>query len=108
DHRDDRRDRHDVAQHRHEGSQLVGPDGLKRDQDGIDNLVHLLDVDRVRVRLVFCCCSLTSPPSASSRTELNGPVMTGSPAFSPLSTSKYCSPAIPTLTGVKTPRPPLT
>ena len=74
DHRDDRGDRHDVAQHRHERSQLVGPDGLQRDQDGVEDLVHLLVVGRLRFRLF--CCTLTSPPSESSRTELNGPVMT--------------------------------
>ena len=44
---DDRRHRDDVAEHRHERSQLVGPDGLKRDGDGIDDLVHRLFVLRV-------------------------------------------------------------
>ena len=43
----DGRDRHDVAEHRHERSQLVGPDGLKRDGDGIDDLVHRSFVLRV-------------------------------------------------------------
>ena len=84
DHRDDRRDRHDVAQHRHERSQLVGPDGLQRDQDGVEDLVHLLGVEPVAIAPSLFCCTLTSPPSESSRTESNGPVMTWSPAFRPV------------------------
>ena len=43
---------------------------------------------------------LTGAPSASSRTEANGPTITWSPGLSPDSTSKYFSPAIPVLTGM--------
>ena len=45
---------------------------------------------------------LTAAPSASSRTDANGPVMTASPSFRPDRTSKYFSPAMPVLTGMNT------
>ena len=54
----DGRDRHDVAEHRHERSQLVGPDGLKRDGDGIDDLVH---------RVVRSARALLNPDGLSVR-----------------------------------------
>ena len=53
-----------LPKHCHERSQLVGPDGLQRDQDGVEDLVHLLVVGRLRFRLF--CCTFTSPPSESS------------------------------------------
>ena len=101
--RHDRRDGDDVAEHGHERPQLVGPDGLQRDGDRLEDLVHAISIDgcddgrRIaaatetespvtglrRHRRTRLSASLTSAPSASSRTEANGPVMTRSPAFSP-------------------------
>ena len=48
----------------------------------------------------FGSSGFTMSPSFKSRTELNGPVMTSSPALRPFSTSKYLSPAMPVLTGM--------
>ena len=45
---------------------------------------------------------LTAAPSASARTDANGPVMTASPSLRPDRTSKYFSPAMPVFTGVNT------
>ena len=103
-HRDDRRHRDDVAQHGHERAQLAGPDGRQRERIGVEELLHarrpgVRSVGQVRS---FGSSGLTMSPSFRSRTELNGPVMTLSPSFSPLSTSKYLSPAMPVLTGRKT------
>src|SRR5262249_1440 len=109
-HRDDRRDGHDVAEHRHERTKFVRPNGAKRAVDRFEDLVHdagggvttgLYGVARRDGRELLFCCSRTPSPSASSRTEANGPVITWSPDFSPSVTSKYCSPAIPVLSGVK-------
>jgi hypothetical protein len=46
----------------------------------------------------------TADPSASSRTELNGPTITRSPSFRPDSTSKYFSPAMPVFTATNSAR----
>src|SRR5438874_8873860 len=48
--------------------------------------------------------TFTVSPSAMPRTELYGPVITCSPSFSPYSTSKYLSPAIPILIGTNSAR----
>ena len=52
--------------------------------------------------LVGVAAGLTAAPSASARTEANGPVMTASPSLRPDSTSKYFSPAMPVLIGMNT------
>ena len=74
-HRDDRRHRDDVAEHRQERSQLVRPDRAERDDRRFEELIHRLPQLTV-VRPAPAASTLTAAPSASSRTGLNGPMMT--------------------------------
>src|SRR5204862_132883 len=67
----------------------------ERDLRRLEDLVHCL-------ASCFLSCLLsifTESPSAMLRTELYGPVTTCSPGFSPASSSKYLSPAMPILIG---------
>ena len=103
---DDRRHRHDVAEHRQERAELVRPDRLQRDAAPIRGTgASALSASwrgAGQPPTVF-----TASPSFRPRTDANGPVMTSSPSFRPSSTSKYFSPAMPVLTGVKTAWPSL-
>src|SRR5438093_531774 len=87
---DDRRHGDDVPVLGHERPQLAGPDRVERDHRRFVVLVHLV--------CVFVSALIASP-SLRLRTELYGPVMTESPTFNPLRTSKYLSPAMPILIG---------
>src|SRR6185436_6615133 len=103
-----RRHRHDVPEHGHERTKLVRPDRVERDENRLPDLVHAYCVvvrEARDARDVLFCCRRTPSPSANSRTDANGPVITWSPAFSPSVTSKNCSPATPVLSGVNTALP---
>src|SRR5690606_3592352 len=93
----DRRHGDDVADDRQERAQLVGPDGLQRNPDRLEELLHQ--------RTMGEAVTVTGSPSRSSRTEANGPVMTSSPSSRPERTSKWRSPAMPVDTGTNTARP---
>src|SRR4030095_34475 len=95
---DDRRDRHDVSEHGQKRSQLVRPDRAQRDHRRLVELVHFAGFDSAAGAVLI----FTAAPSAIDRTDENGPVITASPSFSPDKTSKYFSPAIPVLIGLKT------
>src|SRR4029078_4683679 len=76
-------------------SQLVRPDRAERDHRRFAELVHFARFASVARAGLIC----PSAASAIDRTDENGPVMTASPSFRPLRTSKYFSPAIPVVTG---------
>ena len=97
----DRGHGHDVAEHRQERAELVRPDRLKRDRRRLEEIGHFAVGPVAR----GACSILTAAPSASVRTDANGPTITLSPSFRPLVTSKYFSPAMPVLIGSNTALP---
>src|SRR5262249_22475589 len=101
-HRDDGSDRHDVPEHGQERSQLVLPDRAQRDAGGFQELVHPAYFFTTPDVLPGAASIFIGAPSRGSRTELNGPTMTWSPAFTPERPSKYFSPAMPVLIGANT------